>query len=389
MEDFPAGPACPEPRRPPISVVIPVRNGGAAFERCLRGLRDSVCNGLDYELIVVDDGSVDESANVARAFGANVLVHETPSGPAAARNTGAQAASSSIVFFLDADVVPHPDCLSRVAEHFERNPTLAALFGSYDDRPDAHGVVSRFRNLLHHYVHQRGEFEREVRPAHTFWTGCGAIRREVFINIGGFDRSLYRRPAIEDIELGYRLTRAEYSIALARDVLVTHLKRWTLRSMLTTDVLHRGIPWMLLMLRTRTDETDLNVNSGQRACVATTGLGLLGLVGSVLIPHAVGLFVLNLAVMATVNRGFYRFLAQRQGWLFALRALPLHYLYFCCCGLSVVLAFVIHHAPRRRVRKVITNRTTHMAHLNPPNAPRASKASARRRSSWIIRRTSR
>ncbi|HEU5115161.1 MAG TPA: glycosyltransferase, partial [Isosphaeraceae bacterium] len=57
MEDFPAGPACPEPRRPPLSVVIPVRNGGRDFERCLRGLRASTWT--DFELLVIDDGSTD------------------------------------------------------------------------------------------------------------------------------------------------------------------------------------------------------------------------------------------------------------------------------------------------------------------------------------------
>ena len=111
---------------------------------------------------------------------------------------------------------------------FEADPGLAGLFGSYDDEPAAPGLVSRFRNLLHHYVHQAGTFVDDARPAQTFWTGCGLIRRDVFLEAGGFDPQLYRRPAIEDIELGYRMTRAGHRIVLARDVQATHLKRWTL-----------------------------------------------------------------------------------------------------------------------------------------------------------------
>src|SRR6202044_1998718 len=123
-------------------------------------------------------------------------------------------------------------------------------------------------------------------PAHTFWTGCGAIRRSVFLEYGGFDPRLYPRPAIEDIELGYRLTRTGHRIVLARDVLATHMKRWTLREMIRTDIFRRGVPWMLLIKRSGTSETDLNVKSGQKACVALTGLALVASAAGVLFPWA-------------------------------------------------------------------------------------------------------
>lgn len=346
MEDFPAGPACPGPRRPPLSVVIPVRDGGRDFERCLRGLRDS--DWSDFELIVVDDGSRDGSGELAEALEARLIRQERPTGPAAARNVGAQAARAPIVFFIDADVVVHPDTLRKAHDRFQSDPRLAALFGSYDDRPADGGRVSQFRNLLHHYVHQQGQFVEDARPAHTFWTGCGAIRRNIFLDLGGFDPKLYRRPAIEDIELGYRLTRAGHPIALVRSIQATHLKRWTLRSMLRTDLLQRGVPWMLLMLRSKVAESDLNVSPGQRACVAATGLGLLGLMASPIVPTASGLFALNLLTQAICNRDFYRFLARRRGPMFLASAFPLHYLYFCCCGLSVAIAIVLRLLLTRR-----------------------------------------
>ena len=174
MDDFPAGPACQEPRRLVLSVVIPVYNGATDLERCLRGVRSNA--GVDYEIVVVDDGSTDASWRVAEQFGARVIRHESPKGPAAARNAGAEAASAPIIFFLDADVVPHADTFRRVLARFDADPGLAGLFGSYDNQPAAPGLVSRYRNLLHHYVHQQGEFVDDARPAHTFWTGCGAIR---------------------------------------------------------------------------------------------------------------------------------------------------------------------------------------------------------------------
>ncbi len=278
MDDFPAGPASPGSRGPALSVVVPVRDGGGHLGRCLRGLRDSTYT--DFELIVVDDGSADDSAALAAAAGARVIRHGSPLGPAAARNAGAEAATAPIVFFLDADVVVHPDALARAVARLAADPTLAGLFGSYDDAPAAPGVVSRFRNLLHHYVHHQGDFVADARPVRTFWTGCGAIRRRAFLDLGGFDPRRYRRPAIEDIELGYRLNRAGHRIVLARDVLAKHLKRWTLAKVVRTDIFQRGVPWTLLMLRSRVAESDLNVSRGQKLCVALTGLAILAILGS-------------------------------------------------------------------------------------------------------------
>jgi molybdopterin-guanine dinucleotide biosynthesis protein A len=323
--------------------VIPVHNGGPDFEHCLRRLRDAL--RAEHELIVVDDGSADGSAALAESFGATVVRNTTAQGPASARNTGAKQAAAPLVFFLDADVAVHRETIDRVAARFAADAGLAALFGSYDASPTAPGIVSQFRNLLHHYVHQQGSFVAEARPARTFWTGCGAIRRHVFLEFGGFDPRLYRRPAIEDIELGYRLTRAGCRIILARDIQATHMKRWTLAGVVRTDIFQRGVPWMLLMKRSRVAETDLNVRLEQRICVVIAGLVTLAAASAA----ATGVIALlaaaaaGLGLIVALNADFYRFLHRRRGWLFAVAAIPLHYVYFCCCGVSVVIALGLWH----------------------------------------------
>ncbi len=338
MDDVPAGPASPRPRRPLLSVVIPVRNGGHDFEHCLRRLRESQLT--DFELIVIDDGSTDDSADRARAAGAIVARHEVPLGPAAARNTGAQIASAPYVFFVDADVAVHPDTLSRAMRRFEEDPSLDALFGSYDDAPTDRGLVSQYRNLLHHFVHQRGEFQDNTRQAHTFWTGCGIIKRQVFLEFGGFDPRLYPRPAIEDIELGYRLARAGRRIVLARDVQATHMKRWTLRDVIRTDVMSRGVPWTLLIKRSGMNESDLNIRPSQKISVALTGLTILLAMAATLWPLLAWAIPLAVAGVVGLNLDFYCFLANRRGLGFAALSVPLHLVYFCCCGASVLIASV-------------------------------------------------
>jgi hypothetical protein len=319
--------------------VIPVHNGGSDFERCLRRLRDS--RGTDYELIVVDDGSTDGSAALAASLGARVISHDRPRGPAFARNAGAEAATAELVFFLDADVAVHRETLARAAARFEADPGLTALFGSYDDEPTAPGLVSRFRNLLHHFTHQQGEFTDGARPAHTFWTGCGMIRRRAFLDAGGFDPRLYVRPAIEDIELGYRLTRDGHRIVLARDVLGTHLKRWTLASVVMTDVFQRGVPWMLLLKRQHVAESDLNVRPNQKASVVATGLAGLALAAAPWYPWLLGVAAAASLGVVALNAAFYRFLARKGGLAFAAGSLPLHLIYFLCCGVSVVIALAL------------------------------------------------
>jgi glycosyltransferase involved in cell wall biosynthesis len=383
MDDVPASPASPLLRRPSLSVVVPVRNGGRDFGRCLQRLRSSSL--ADFELIVVDDGSTDDSAETATQAGATLLRLPKPRGPAAARNLGAQAAGSQLIFFLDADVAVHRDTLARALVRFEREPSLSALFGSYDDQPAARGLVSQYRNLLHHFVHQQGAFLDEIRPAHTFWTGCGAIRRSVFLEYGGFDPRLYPRPAIEDIELGYRLTRTGHRIVLARDVLATHMKRWTLPEMIRTDIFRRGVPWMLLIKRYGTTETDLNVKSDQKACVALTGLALLAGLAGVWSSWTWAVACASLAAIVVLNITFFGFLARRKGLVFAAGALPLHLVYYCCCGLSVVIAesfWLLRGPAQGSVRSSMGSRTDPAAPSIPP--PERVRW-ARRLSRWRAR----
>ena len=383
MDDVPAGPASPEPRRPTLSVVIPVHNGGHDFGRCLRRLRDS--RMADFELIVVDDGSTDGSAALAGSFGATVYRNTAPLGPASARNAGARAATAPIVFFLDADVAVHPETLSRVVARFEGDPGLTALFGSYDDAPSAPGLVSQFRNLLHHFVHQQGDFVADARPARTFWTGCGAIRKRVFLDLGGFDPHLYRRPAIEDIEFGYRLSRAGFKTILARDVQATHLKRWSLPSVVRTDIFQRGVPWMLLIKRSGVVESDLNVRGDQKLCVGVAGLTTLAVLAGPVQPWMLAAVPLGLAALIGLNRDFYRFLARRRGWGFVFGAVTLHYVYYCCCVVSVVIALTIWRLSHRRYAAASTDVPGAGVRKDPPDAAkvhRPNSARARRPSRW-------
>ena len=325
MTDFP---------EPSVSVIVPVYNGGKNLRVCLASL--AALTPAAREIIVIDDGSTDDSARVASEFGADVLPTSGRRGPAHARNLGAQAAEGDVLLFLDADVAVRPDIIDRVAEAFQDDPELAALFGSYDDAPAATGFLSQYKNLLHHYVHQTAQEE-----AFTFWTGCGAIRREVFVSVGGFDEN-YGEPAIEDIELGYRLKRAGHRVLLDKGLQVKHLKRWGVVGLVHADFFRRALPWSELILHHRQVANDLNTGWASRLSVLAAWALLGSLLGAWLWPPLLVVAGVSVVALFVLNWPLYRFFLQKRGLWFTIRAIPWHWFYFLYSGLAFALALGKH-----------------------------------------------
>jgi len=163
-----------------VSIVVPVHNAASHIDRCLSALDEA----LVREVIVVDDASTDGSGAIAAKHGARVEILPARAGAALARNHGVRIASGSVVLFVDADVVADADVVRRAVSLFSELSSYAALFGSYDADPESPSLVSKFRNLLHHYTHQLGR-----REAETFWSGFGLVRRAAFQAVGGCDPS--------------------------------------------------------------------------------------------------------------------------------------------------------------------------------------------------------
>ena len=310
-----------------LSVIIPVYNGGEGLELCLKALAASACP--PDEIIVVDDTSTDASASLAAKLGVTVLsLPDGPRGPARARNHGAASAQGDVLVFLDADVVVHPDTLGRIKTYLTELPEIAALFGSYDADPPAPGLVSRYKNLLHHYMHQHGRAE-----ASTFWAGCGAIRRNVFSAVGGFDES-YLSAAIEDIEFGARLRRGGYRIRLCPDIQVTHLKRWTFVSLLRADIFRRAVPWTRLILRQGDWPRDLNVDVKSRLSALSAWAALCFLVLGFGSSWAWWGLLPAITALGLLNADLYGFFWRQGGPGFAVGAVALHALYLIYSSLT-------------------------------------------------------
>jgi len=371
---------------------MPVFNAGPDLDKCLAAIAAS--SYPVFECILVDDHSTDGmTAVTAEQRGIRVIRLNKNSGPGVARNRGAKEASGDILFFIDSDVLLHPDAIAIAVDALEKNPGLSAVFGSYDDQPGHASFLSQYRNLLHHWVHQTGKTE-----ASTFWAGCGAIRREVFLGIGGFN-SDYGRPSIEDIELGSRLRDSGHRIRLEKSMYGKHLKNWTFWNLIRTDIFYRGVPWMGLVLRQRHITRDLNLNLSSRIATILAGLFAVSLLVLPLTGHAVAIMpTVSLLLTASISIGlagnrqlgnfvspalvilttlaayrfssnpwaavplalisgliltqqaFLRYLIRKRGSAFAIGVIPMQVLFYLGCALSVVIGVARHFSHGRTMR---------------------------------------
>jgi GT2 family glycosyltransferase len=286
-----------------LAVIVPATDGPPTLERCVAAIRAAV--DPPDEIVVVD--------------------RPPGGGAAAARNAGVARTSSDVLAFVDSDVIVRPEAFSRMRRSFADDPGLCAVFGSYDDSPEAPDAVSGFRNLLHHHVHQSA-----AGRANTFWAGLGAVRRDAFLAVGGFDERRYPEPSIEDIELGMRLIDAGGRIELDPALQGKHLKAWTLADAARTDFARRGAPWVRLLRERGSATSDLNLGWRHRASAAASVIALVALAARRPAPAAVA----ALALLA-LNRSFYGLLLRRRGPAQAVAGVGLHALHHAVGAASV------------------------------------------------------
>src|SRR5688500_15170964 len=304
-----------------LSVIVPAYRSPHDLALCIAALRSSDLQPQLLEITVVDDGSDDRATTRVAASADHVItLAPPPGGPARARNAGAFGTHADIIAFVDADILVHPDALRLLLSAFD-DPSTAAVFGSYDDEPAAEGVVSQYRNLLHHRVHQRNAGSVE-----SFWAGLGAVRRTVFDSVGGFDEVTYARPEMEDVELGYRMRDAGHRIVLDPRIQGTHLKRWTPGGMLSSDFFRRGAPWARLLVSRGMilSPRGLSLGAAERLSAILAVMAIVSLVGALFCRRwdVAALGAVFLASFAATNVNLFRWFAGKRGARFALLTIP-------------------------------------------------------------------
>lgn len=320
-----------------ISVVMPAYNAAHLLPKVLTPLLKMLEDGEVEEVIVVDDQSSDNTAALARDMGAKVLTTPQNGGPGAARNLAAEHATGDVLWLVDSDVIAWTGGAERIRAAFAE-PGVDAVFGSYDTTPSGKPWFSRYKNLTHRFYHQQAR-----RDSSTFWAGCGALRADTFRKLGGFDVRTYRVPSIEDIELGDRIRRAGGRILVLPELQGKHLKVWSVRNAVYTDIFRRALPWSRLIISRGSLVNDLNLGWTERikAVIATCFLASL-----VALPFDFSLWSAPLCLFAVVvwmNRTFAHFLFRNGGFWFALAGLLFHQVYFAYSALVFAWCLFEYH----------------------------------------------
>jgi len=332
----------PSERR--ISIVVPAYRAAHLLPDVLAPLLAMQRAGEVSEVLVIDDCSPDDTAKVARELGARVLTTQRNGGPGAARNLAAAEAVGDILWLVDSDVIAEESGAAIIREAFDE-PGVKAVFGSYDNAPAGTPWFSRYKNLMHRYYHQRAK-----REAQTFWAGCGAIDRELFLEIGGFDVETYAVPSIEDIELGYRIRHSGGRILFLSDLEAKHLKVWTMRNAMFTDIFRRALPWSRLMVSREGLTDDLNTSRSERL---KAGVALVLLAQSLVLLAAPYMWPLTLMVALLalfINGDFARYLHKHGGLGLAIGGMLYHQVYYVYSASVFVWSLFEYHVLRNRDR---------------------------------------
>ncbi len=223
----------------PVSVIIPTFNGGSRIGNCLTALLPQT-ELRKAEILVVNDGSTDNTVDVVLRYPSVRLVNQANGGPAKARNRGAAEASGNMILFTDDDCVPTPGWLDAMLAPFE-DPQIVATKGAYRTRQKS--LVARFVQI---------EYEDRYRLMVAFPlidfvdTYSAAFRRDRFLEMGGYDTS-FPVACAEDVELSYRMSARSWKMKFVPEAIVYHTHPDTLATYLRKK--YKFAFWRMLAIR--------------------------------------------------------------------------------------------------------------------------------------------
>ena len=230
--------------QPGYSLIIPVYNGTKTLPDTINSVIR--LEGANYEVIVVDDASTDNTVEIAANAGARVVKLNSNSGPATARNRGAQEAKYDKIVFTDSDVLVSKNLLQQLENHFQQSGA-DCVQGIFSEVCPFANFCSQYKNLYNRYV-----LSQLPDWINTTYTSLTAVKTNAFLQCGGFDENI-RGASVEDRTLGRNLIRSGFKIWLARDIEVLHNKKLTFRGFLRNQY-RRSRDLIKLLLRNREEK---------------------------------------------------------------------------------------------------------------------------------------
>jgi len=301
-----------------VSIIIPNHNGGATIRKCLEAAFASVYN--DFEIIVVDDCSKDDSVDVIRQFPCTLIRLNEHAGAARARNIGAANSSGEILFFTDADCLLEKNTVNMAGDFLASKGPDVVVGGTYTPLPYDNSFFSLFQSIFINYSETKNSDNPDYIATHAM-----AIDAETFRRNHGFSESLL--PILEDVEFSHRLSRAGYRLVINPEIQVRHIFGFSLLKSLRNAMV-KSMYWTVYSLWNK----DLLADSGTasvelKSNVAAYWLCVLLLLGySFTAGSAILLFLpLVLSANLLINGRLLRALYRTGGLSFSIAA-TLYYL---------------------------------------------------------------
>jgi glycosyltransferase involved in cell wall biosynthesis len=200
-----------------ISVIIPAYNAEKLILKCLKALENQTVLRTEYEILVVDDGSTDNTAEIVKSFEEIRLIQQKNQGPAAARNNGARQANGNIILFTDSDCIPAKNWIEEMICPFENDREVVGTKGTY--RTDQKELTARF-------VQMEYEDKYDLLSKHKFIdfvdTYSAGFKKDIFLSFNGYDTS-FPVACAEDVELSFRMSEKRCKIIFNPKAVVTHI----------------------------------------------------------------------------------------------------------------------------------------------------------------------
>jgi glycosyltransferase involved in cell wall biosynthesis len=221
------------------SIIIPTFNGASRIGNCLQALLQQTA-GKDVEILVVNDGSTDNTAEVVEHYPGVRCITQSNAGPAAARNRGAADARGAIILFTDDDCVPLPNWLDAMLQPFQ-DPEIVGAKGVY--RTLQKSLVARFVQIEYE---DRYRLMSNLDCIDFVDTYSAGFRRNRFMEMTGYDTS-FPVACAEDIELSYRMSARGWKMKFVPDAIVYHTHPDTLTRYLKKK--YKYAFWRVLAVR--------------------------------------------------------------------------------------------------------------------------------------------
>jgi lipopolysaccharide/colanic/teichoic acid biosynthesis glycosyltransferase/glycosyltransferase involved in cell wall biosynthesis len=318
---------------PKLSVIVPAHNADGTIAECLGALlvQNGFSLGQDYEIILVDDGSTDQTAQIAEDLGVHVI-RQHNAGPAAARNAGVEHAKGELIFFTDSDCIPNSDWLIQMATPFQ-NPSVIGVKGAY---------LCREKNRVARFVQQEFAYKYHALaklPQIDFIdTYSAAYRKSIFIENGGFDIR-FPVPSVEDQEFSFRLARKGYRLVFQPSARVYHRHDLNLKQYFQRKW---GIGyWKAFMLRWLPEKTlsDSYTPASQRFQIVLLAFLILSLSVAIFYTPIIWVAALTFLLFFFSSLPFLRFVSKRDP-LIVLPAVPMLVLRAAALGFGLLTGFL-------------------------------------------------